>query len=78
MAGTPPSQLVATVISPYRINVSWKNNDPGYNYHFVEVWRNYEGGSYEKIEELEGSAEFYEDHNLTSEKIYCFYESKSP
>ena len=73
MAGTPPSDLVATVISPTEISIAWQNNDPGYNYHMIQVHRNIAAAGWTQIDTLEGSAEFYEDHGLTSEVEHCYY-----
>lgn len=52
MAGTPPSEVEATTISPTRILLTWRNNDAGYNYRRIQVWRQkftlvFDGGSVE-------------------------------
>lgn len=72
MAGTPPSDLVATVISPNEILVTWTNNDAGYNYHIIQVWRKIGVGAYVKIAELEGWEEMYEDSSLDPSTAHCY------
>ncbi|MBA7692981.1 hypothetical protein ES703_101556 [subsurface metagenome] len=77
MSGNPPHTLVATVISPYRINLSWingKNDDP---YQNIQVWRrdklNGEWGDDEKIDDIQAFETSYADGGLTPEKQYCYY-----
>lgn len=73
MPGNPPHTLVATVISPYRINFSWINGENDDPYQNIQVWRKIATGDYEKIDDIPAYKTSYEDGNLTPETLHCYY-----
>jgi len=73
MPGNPPHTLVITVISPYRINLSWINGENDDQYQNIQVWRKIGVGSYGKIDDIPAFKTSYEDGNLTPETLHCYY-----
>ncbi|MCK4783575.1 MAG: hypothetical protein KAV87_07490, partial [Desulfobacteraceae bacterium] len=75
MAVAAPSDLVVTVISSSRINITWKNND---NYDWIRVYRgkgNTEGDAIAALDSyarLLGSSEYMEDSGLETEEWYAY------
>jgi len=71
MALEKPTGLTATTISPYRIDLYWKNED---RYHVVQVWRQREAEGWVKIEELSSSDEYYQSSGLDPNGVlYTYY-----
>ncbi|UCD07912.1 MAG: fibronectin type III domain-containing protein [Candidatus Aenigmatarchaeota archaeon] len=72
MALNPPKNLVATVVSPNRIDLSWDNDD---KYHIIQIWENKAGGGYGASPkyEIDGNEEFHELHNLDENTNYKHY-----
>jgi len=75
MALIAPSDLVVTVISSSRNDVTWKNND---NYDFIRVYRgkgNTEGdaiAALDSYKRLLGSSEYWENSGLEADEWYAY------
>ncbi len=74
---TAPSNLVATPITPYEIDLSWTNPS---QYYAIDVMRKPAGGAYSTIQTIGGSQTNYQDYSCQDGsqyyyKLYCHAEA---
>ena len=70
VAITPPSNVVATVISATSIDLTWENT---YYYDYIAIWRNVAGGGYTPYKiRIPGSDEYFKDSDLIPNTQYCY------